>query len=149
AERSCRLAASSTHGVSILAIGRRGRYPSLPPMNDASTGAMQQFRAAGPPGNDRRGQAGLVLLYAEPFALLPPVLLLEGKKVMVGRDEAADIRLEVSAVSRRHAELRLERGRWVVTDQGSRNGTLVDGHLIDEAELEHCSEIRIGDSIFK
>src|SRR5690606_24010079 len=101
-----------TMGPSILAIGRRGRYPCFPPMKEASTGAMQQFRAAGPPGAEAKGQAGLVLLYAESFATLPPVFLLQGKKVVIGRDESADIRLDVSAVSRRHAELRLERGRW-------------------------------------
>ncbi len=119
-------------------------------MTDASTGAMQQFRAAGPPGGLGGLQAGLVLLYAEPFAALPPVFPLAApQRALIGRDEAADVRLPVSAVSRRHAELRFERGRWVIADLGSRNGTLVDGHLVEEAELEPCSEIRVGDSILK
>lgn len=118
-------------------------------MTDASTGAMQQFRAAAPPGGGNGPRAGLVLLYAEAFAALPPVFPLPKERVLIGRDETADIRLPVSAVSRRHAELRFERGRWLLTDLGSRNGTLVDGHLIEEVEVEHCSEIRIGDSILK
>lgn len=117
-------------------------------MTDASTGAMQQFRAAGPPGGLGL-QAGLVLLYAEPFAALPPVFPLGPQRALIGRDEAADVRLPVSAVSRRHAELRFERRRWVIADLGSRNGTLVDGRLVEEAELEPCSEVRVGDSILK
>src|SRR5690606_13897663 len=102
----------------------------------------------GPPGGLGL-QAGLVLLYAEPFAALPPVFPLGPQRALIGRDEAADVRLPVSAVSRRHAELRFERGRWVIADLGSRNGTLVDGRLVEEAELEPCSEVRVGDSILK
>lgn len=117
-------------------------------MTDASTGAMQQFRVSAPE-NPGGPDAGLVLLYAETFAALPPVFPLRGSRAVLGRDEGVDVRLPISAVSRRHAELRHERGRWVLRDLESRNGTLVDGHLIDEAELDDCSEIRVGDSIFK
>jgi transcriptional regulator with GAF, ATPase, and Fis domain len=117
-------------------------------MTDASTGAMQQFRV-GPPHDSAGPEAGLVLLYAEAFAALPPVFPLVKTSILVGRDEAADVRLPVSAVSRRHAELQWERGRWSLRDLGSRNGTLVDGHLVEEVELDDCAEIRIGDSILK
>src|SRR6478752_5891513 len=118
-------------------------------MTDASTGAMQQFRAAAPPGNERGPQAGLVLLYAEGFESLPAAFPLTKKNVVLGRDETADIRLPFSAVSRRHAELRFERGRWVAVDLESRNGTLVDGHAIDEQELEPFAELRVGDGVLK
>jgi hypothetical protein len=117
-------------------------------MTDASTGAMQQFRV-GAPDDSAGPEAGLVLLYAEAFAALPPVFPLVKTSILVGRDEAADVRLPVSAVSRRHAELQWERGRWSLRDLGSRNGTLVDGHLVEEVELDDCAEIRIGDSILK
>ncbi len=110
---------------------------------------MQQFRAAAPPGNERGPQAGLVLLYAEGFEELPAAFPLTKKSVVIGRDDAADVRFPVSAVSRRHAELRFERGRWVVADLESRNGTLVDGHAIDEQELEPLAELRIGDGVLK
>jgi transcriptional regulator with PAS, ATPase and Fis domain len=118
-------------------------------MTDASTGAMQQFRAAAPPGDGRGPQAGLVLLYAEGFEGLPAAFPLTQKKVVIGRDESADICLPVSAVSRRHAELRFERGQWWAVDLESRNGTLVDGHAIAEQELEPLAELRIGDCVLK
>lgn len=116
-------------------------------MNDASTGAMQNFGASravpqtGP-------EAALVLLYAEGFGALRPAYGLSGPTVL-GRDQQADIFLPVQAVSRRHAELQRTRGRWVVRDLGSTNGTLVDGKRVDECALEENSELRVGDAIFK
>jgi len=117
-------------------------------MNDPSTGAMQNFRAAGPPGGGTH-EAGLVLLYAEGFLALPAAFPLSPGPLVIGREDPADLVLPVSAVSRRHAEIRLQRGQWIVKDLGSTNGTLVDGQRITEAILEPNAELRIGDAIFK
>jgi DNA-binding NtrC family response regulator len=117
-------------------------------MNDPSTGAMQNFRAAGPPGSGTH-EAGLVLLYAEGFLALPSAFPLSPGPLTIGREAPADLLLPVSAVSRRHAEIRLQRGQWLVKDLGSTNGTLVDGQRITEAVLEPNAELRIGDAIFK
>ena len=38
-------------------------------------------------------------------------------------------------VSRRHAELRLHDGRWMLRDLGSSNGTWVNGRRVMEAEV--------------
>ncbi len=110
---------------------------------------MQQFRTAAPSGDGRGPHAGLVLLYAEAFETLDAAFPLRKERVILGRDEGVDIRLPVSAVSRRHAELRFERGRWLAVDLESRNGTLVDGHAITEEELEPLAELRVGDCILK
>jgi transcriptional regulator of acetoin/glycerol metabolism len=118
-------------------------------MADATTGAMQQFGGAPP---DSRGQgpaAGLVLLYAEEFASLPAAWPFQQRRVVIGRDDAADVRLPVKAVSRRHAEIHWSEGRWLIRDLGSTNGTIVDGELITETELEPMHEVRIGDAILK
>lgn len=118
-------------------------------MNDASTGAMQNFRAVGGLLEPADPTAGLVVLYAENFRALPPVFFLDRKEHLLGRDESVSLHLPVSAVSRRHASLRFERGQWIVRDLGSTNGTLVDGQRIEEAILEPSAELRIGDAIFK
>jgi len=119
-------------------------------MGDATTGAMQQFGAGAPPDSLRRGPAsGLVLLYAEDFASLPAAWPFYDRKLVIGRDESTDICLKVKAVSRRHAEISWEQGRWMIRDLGSTNGTLVDGEVITQAELEHLHEIRIGDAVLK
>src|SRR5207247_10973759 len=49
---------------------------------------------------------------------LPP-----GPSYVVGRDPESDIVITDARVSWRHAVLRLEDGRWVLTDDGSTNGT--------------------------
>jgi sigma-54 dependent transcriptional regulator, acetoin dehydrogenase operon transcriptional activator AcoR len=109
---------------------------------------MQNFRSA---SEVLRGdpRAALVLLYAESYPNLEPAYLLTTEKQVIGRDAEADICVPVSAVSRRHAELFAERGRFFVRDLGSTNGVIVDGQRVEEAELETNSELRIGDAIFK
>jgi len=117
-------------------------------MSEKTTGAMAEF---GTPASPNRGGpvAGLVLLYAENYVELPSVWLLDKERLLIGRDEGADVRLNVSAVSRIHAELGWERDGWVLRDRGSRNGTLVDGRRVDAVELEPLNEVRVGDAIFK
>ena len=108
---------------------------------------MQNFRMT--PETGRSGpRCALVLLYAEGYGAVAPAYPLT-QTVVLGRDAGVDIPLPVPAVSRRHAELRLERGAYVVRDLGSTNGTLVDGKRVDEATLEPNSELRVGDAIFK
>jgi DNA-binding NtrC family response regulator len=116
-------------------------------VTDKRTDEMQTFD---PGRHDRpRGSAGLVLLYAGEFAALPAAWPLGQRPVMLGRDDGADLCLPVSAVSRRHAEVRREGARFFVRDLGSRNGTLVNGHPVSEAEIEPLDELRVGDAILK
>lgn len=116
-------------------------------MNDKRTDEMQTFDAG---RRDRlTGSAGLVLLYAGEYASLPAAYVLGRAPLTIGRDSSADLVLPVSAVSRRHAEVRRENGRFFVRDLGSRNGTLVNGRPIAEAELEPLDELRVGDAVLK
>ena len=117
-------------------------------MTDQVTDAMQQFGGADPPGAPT--SAGLVLLYADGFAALPPVLPLPmSGTLLIGSSATAGLQLPVQAVSRQHAELCKERGGWVLRDLQSTNGSYVDGHRIREARLEHGQELRFGDAILK
>jgi pSer/pThr/pTyr-binding forkhead associated (FHA) protein len=47
-------------------------------------------------------------------------------------------------VSRRHAELRLVEGRWMLRDLGSTNGTWVNGRRVMEAEVAPGDELQLG-----
>jgi DNA-binding NtrC family response regulator len=116
-------------------------------VTDKRTDEMQTFDAT---RRDRpKGRAGLVLLYAGEYAALPSAWPLGSATTVVGRDASADIVLAVSAVSRRHAELSLQNGEYVVRDLGSRNGILVNGHPVEESVLEPLDELRIGDAVLK
>jgi pSer/pThr/pTyr-binding forkhead associated (FHA) protein len=62
----------------------------------------------------------------------------------VGRDPSSDIVLDDVTVSRRHAELRRDRGEIRVTDAGSLNGTYVNREAVDSRVLAAGDEIQIG-----
>ncbi len=47
-------------------------------------------------------------------------------------------------VSRRHAELRIETGCWLLRDLGSSNGTWVNGRRVVEAEVRPGDLIHLG-----
>ena len=66
--------------------------------------------------------------------------------VAVGRLSTNDIVLSDPNISRRHAELRREGGRWVLVDLGSTNGTVVNGKLAKEHVLKDGDEISFGTS---
>jgi pSer/pThr/pTyr-binding forkhead associated (FHA) protein len=61
---------------------------------------------------------------------LPP-----GPSYVVGRDPESDIVITDARVSWRHAVLRLEDGRWVLTDDGSTNGTYAGDQRVDRIEI--------------
>jgi transcriptional regulator with PAS, ATPase and Fis domain len=103
----------------------------------------------GPTGPARGPGAGLVLLYAETFAALPPVFPLRRSSNVIGREPPADIVVPVNAVSRTHAEITWEKGGFTLKDRESTNGTFVDGRRVEGARLEHGQEVRFGDAIFK
>ena len=66
--------------------------------------------------------------------------------IVIGRLSTNDVVLADSNVSRRHAELRRDGGRWVVVDLGSTNGTLVNGKVAKEHPLKHGDRLSFGTS---
>lgn len=65
----------------------------------------------------------------------------------MGRSETNDITLldPRKSVSRFHAELREENGRWVFIDLNSQNGSWKDGQRVNRLVLEHGNEVLFGD----
>jgi hypothetical protein len=72
------------------------------------------------------------------------VIPLEGDIVRLGRAFSADLRLENPTVSRRHAILSREDGRWVLLDDRSANGSWVDGERVTRAVLRDGARLRLG-----
>jgi hypothetical protein len=66
--------------------------------------------------------------------------------VVIGRLSSNDVVLSDQNVSRRHAELRMDAGRWILVDLGSTNGTLVNGKLAREHELSNGDRLTFGTS---
>jgi DNA-binding NtrC family response regulator len=63
----------------------------------------------------------------------------------LGRDSSASMVLEGQAQSRAHAEIRKEGPIHSLRDLGSRNGTFVNGGLVDHSVLQRGDVIRIGE----
>ena len=75
--------------------------------------------------------------------------VLSGSRLLIGRSRDCDITVEDPNVSRRHAELRNEDGRWVVADLGSTNGVKVNGRRVEHAVLEPGDEVVLGLARFR
>jgi len=71
---------------------------------------------------------------------LPP-----GPSYLVGRDPQCDIVMTDARVSRHHAALGIEDGRWVLADNGSTNGTYIGGRRVDRIEVDGECLLRLGD----
>ena len=101
-------------------------------------------------GPEAASRPGLVLLYARNFEQFQPAYPFYAPGVVIGRDATADVCVPEQAVSRQHARIAFDGARWILTDLGSRNGTMVDGLFVtSDVELEHMHEIRVGDALFK
>jgi diguanylate cyclase (GGDEF)-like protein len=94
----------------------------------------------------------LVFLSGELIAVPIP---LEREEVILGRALEADVRVNDSMVSRRHARINkvlneeTNETEFVLTDFGSRNGTLVNGQKISREILQNGDKITIGEQILR
>jgi hypothetical protein len=69
---------------------------------------------------------------------------LDREAFSVGRDSDRDIFLGDVTVSRDHAVLEVRDGTVTIRDDGSLNGTYVNGLRVDEAAVRHGDVIQIG-----
>jgi hypothetical protein len=67
-----------------------------------------------------------------------------GQRTRIGRSPDCEIFLDDVTVSRNHALLIEQDGKFVVEDQGSLNGTFVNRRRIDSAPLTEGDELQIG-----
>ena len=63
---------------------------------------------------------------------------------MCGRHPESDVFLDDITVSRKHLEIRRADGQYSVHDQGSLNGTYVNGDLVEQTQLANGDEIQVG-----
>jgi ABC transport system ATP-binding/permease protein len=69
-----------------------------------------------------------------------------GQDVVVGRDLRADIRIADPRISRAHLILRFEQGNWVAIDNGSVNGTFVNGYPRPVVDIYDGLSINVGNA---
>ncbi len=67
-----------------------------------------------------------------------------GHDVVVGRDLRADLRITHPLISRAHLLLRFDQGRWIAIDNGSLNGTYVNGRRVPVVDIHDGQTVNIG-----
>ncbi len=75
------------------------------------------------------------------------VIKLEKKTVTLGRRDDNDIIVDDVFVSRNHAEIVFEKGKYKLRDRQSRYGTFVNGLRITESTLNYGDEIQVGNIV--
>ena len=110
--------------------------PTLPP--------SAAVRHDGP--GDGKQVPGVIVVFSGGAPCARPMALATGP-LELGRGDVSAGKLDDGRVSRRHAQIAFEDGRWVVTDLGSQNGTFVDGQPIGRAPTLAQRLIRVGDSL--
>jgi hypothetical protein len=132
--------------------GRRDRAASTVPAPDPAPPAAEfpRPRRSPPPPEPVAAPASApqpVYAGGQGVLVLPDgrEVQVDERPVIIGRMPGCEIVLADPNVSRRHAEVRDEGGRWMVRDLGSTNGTKVNGvRLSAPQELGPGDEIRVG-----
>lgn len=75
--------------------------------------------------------------------------VLVGNRIVIGRSEKADIKINDNKASREHVEITKVGNNWVATDLGSQNGIIVNDRKITQQTLEEGDKLIIGQTIFK
>ena len=76
-------------------------------------------------------------------------IVIDAERVLIGRDRTAEVRINESSISRKHASLERRGAEWVITDNGSANGTFVDDVQVAEAVLRNGQTLRLGAASFR
>jgi predicted component of type VI protein secretion system len=84
-----------------------------------------------------------LIVRAKGEASLPPVAF-EGPRIVIGRGSSCELRLPDPSVSGRHASIRAQGAAWVLVDEGSTNGTRLNG---EKLAVQAPRRIETGDLI--
>ncbi len=67
-----------------------------------------------------------------------------GHRIVIGRGEQCDLRIDENSISRKHAAIDGKNGIWRITDLDSQNGLFIDGKRVAGAELTNNLQFRLG-----
>ena len=68
-----------------------------------------------------------------------------GERAVLGRSDECDVVLQDRSISRKHAVITFQEGRWFVQDLGSTNGVTKNGRRVERVELKDGEEFRLGE----
>jgi hypothetical protein len=97
----------------------------------------------------RRRLARLAPRRPPPSLALPSATGLAGARIELGRSPSCQLVFADDSVSRRHATLLVRDGAWFVRDQGSLNGTWLNGRRVQDAEVRPGDELQLGEVVVR
>ena len=135
--------------------GQQAAAPAPPPARPASEGATRiDIGARG--GGRGAGETQIIstaraLLVGKSGQDRSSKFDINRDKMKIGRGKAGnDIALTDPSVSRDHAVIKIENGRFFITDIGSSNGTFVNGQRVEgRQELNDNDEVGLGETTMK
>lgn len=71
------------------------------------------------------------------------------KRVVIGRAEDCDIRINAQSVSRHHVAIEPDDGDWIVRDLGSTLGTMVEGVKIEQTDVSDGLTVQVGPALLR
>ena len=114
------------------------------PDNPTLTFSAEEIQEEGGVGLDELGIEGPTLVVRSGGGRTGEQFPLERAQTTIGRTPDCDIFLDDVTVSRRHATVAQDAGRFTLEDLGSLNGTFLNRHRIEQAALESGDEVQIG-----
>ncbi|MES2528183.1 MAG: FHA domain-containing protein [Bdellovibrionota bacterium] len=75
--------------------------------------------------------------------------VLMGNRIVIGRGEKTDIKINDAKASREHCEITKVGDKWVATDLGSQNGVMVNDMKITQQPLGEGDKLIVGQTVFK
>jgi diguanylate cyclase (GGDEF)-like protein len=131
-------------------LSERRYQETLQPIGDKQgdmSDVTMRIPAAGIIGAQKKEEKGAISIRVVAGRdMLSFVTLAPGDQIMVGRDEAAELRLQDRAVSGRHAIINcMKDNSLMVIDLGSTNGTYVNGQRVERAQVRSGDYLEIGD----
>jgi pSer/pThr/pTyr-binding forkhead associated (FHA) protein len=100
---------------------------------------LSGLAAPAAPGG-RAGGGQDLWIHCPPFNPLP---LPRDRKFTIGRSSSNDLVLPVAMVSRNHATIVFDKGRFLLTDLDSSNGCYVNGERVQQRELKAGDRLKI------
>ncbi len=75
--------------------------------------------------------------------------ILSGSRVVIGRGDRVDIKLNDTKASREHAEISRVGSEWIATDLGSQNGIMINEKKVQQMQLSEGDKLIVGQTVFK
>jgi pSer/pThr/pTyr-binding forkhead associated (FHA) protein len=112
--------------------------------NPTETISLEELEEEGQEGFEELGIEGPALVVRAGGGRAGEQFGLERTQTTIGRTPDCDIFLDDVTVSRRHAIVARGAAGFTLEDLGSLNGTFLNRHRIEKAELENGDEVQIG-----